>query len=272
MPTSWAQLFLGLASFAHRDPEAHVYSTDRIRSTARRHAWYRQRDDPPNYNPFQKIHRPFKTTDIEDGRPALLSPGTYASADYVDSPTEERRKSQFGAPDRNPRAQTFPNNGMSPGIFAPPTTGQAGASNGTKENSEDSNTRTESTLVDGTSTQVRKRTFLGGLSSKLHIPGNKDKEANELERTVSKKSKSTKKFTPMSQIRATIFNSWINILIIAAPVGIALNYVKSVSPVVVFVVNFIAIIPLAAMLSYATEEIALRTGETIGGLLNATFG
>jgi Ca2+:H+ antiporter len=30
--------------------------------------------------------------------------------------------------------------------------------------------------------------------------------------------------------------------------------------------------PLAAMLSYATEEIALRTGETLGGLLNATFG
>lgn len=40
----------------------------------------------------------------------------------------------------------------------------------------------------------------------------------------------------------------------------------------VFVVNFIAIIPLAAMLSYATEEIAMRTGETIGGLLNASFG
>jgi len=38
------------------------------------------------------------------------------------------------------------------------------------------------------------------------------------------------------------------------------------------VVNFIAIIPLAALLSYATEEIALRIGETLGGLMNATFG
>ena len=36
--------------------------------------------------------------------------------------------------------------------------------------------------------------------------------------------------------------------------------------------KIIAIIPLAAMLSYATEEIAYRTGETIGGLLNASFG
>ena len=75
----------------------------------------------------------------------------------------------------------------------------------------------------------------------------------------------------MSQLKATVFNSWINILLIAVPVGIAVNYAK-VTPVAVFVVNFIGIIPLAAMLSYATEEIALRTGETLGGLLNATFG
>lgn len=37
-------------------------------------------------------------------------------------------------------------------------------------------------------------------------------------------------------------------------------------------VNFLAIIPLAAILSMATEEIALRVGPTIGGLLNASFG
>lgn len=53
--------------------------------------------------------------------------------------------------------------------------------------------------------------------------------------------------------------------------GIALHFAK-VNPVAVFTVNFIAIIPLAGMLSYATEEIALRTGEVIGGLLNASFG
>lgn len=60
--------------------------------------------------------------------------------------------------------------------------------------------------------------------------------------------------------------------LVFVPVGIALNYVPSVSKIVVFVINFVAIIPLAGLLSYATEEIALRTGETIGGLLNATFG
>ncbi|KAI9346348.1 calcium/proton exchanger [Pilaira anomala] len=44
------------------------------------------------------------------------------------------------------------------------------------------------------------------------------------------------------------------------------------SPTVVFSLNFIAIIPLAKLLGFATEEIALRSGSTIGALLNATFG
>ena len=34
----------------------------------------------------------------------------------------------------------------------------------------------------------------------------------------------------------------------------------------------IAIMPLAFLMGKATEEIALRTGEAVGGLLNATFG
>ncbi|TDZ35495.1 Vacuolar calcium ion transporter [Colletotrichum spinosum] len=79
-------------------------------------------------------------------------------------------------------------------------------------------------------------------------------------------------FTVANQLQRTLLNSWINILIFAAPAGIAISYVKSVNPIAVFVVNFIAIIPLAAMLGFATEEIALRTGESLGGLLNATFG
>jgi hypothetical protein len=85
------------------------------------------------------------------------------------------------------------------------------------------------------------------------------------------KSSERKRFTLGSQLKATIFNSWINLLLIAAPVGNATHFINA-SPVAVFAVNFIAIIPLAAMLSYATEEIALRVGETLGGLLNATFG
>ncbi|KAK1635001.1 calcium/proton exchanger [Colletotrichum phormii] len=79
-------------------------------------------------------------------------------------------------------------------------------------------------------------------------------------------------FTVANQLQRTLLSSYINILILAAPAGIAISYVSSINKIAVFVVNFIAIIPLAAMLGFATEEIALRTGETLGGLLNATFG
>lgn len=39
-----------------------------------------------------------------------------------------------------------------------------------------------------------------------------------------------------------------------------------------FILSILAIVPLAAMLSLATEAIAAKTGDTIGGLLNATLG
>jgi calcium/proton exchanger cax len=44
------------------------------------------------------------------------------------------------------------------------------------------------------------------------------------------------------------------------------------NPTATFVLNFLAIIPLASLLSFATEELAATLGETLGGLLNATFG
>jgi Ca2+:H+ antiporter len=44
------------------------------------------------------------------------------------------------------------------------------------------------------------------------------------------------------------------------------------SSTAVFTINFFAIIPLAAVLSFATEEFSMKLGETLGGLLNATFG
>jgi Ca2+:H+ antiporter len=39
-----------------------------------------------------------------------------------------------------------------------------------------------------------------------------------------------------------------------------------------FIFNFLAILPLAALLSFATEELAKSVGQTVGGLINATFG
>lgn len=66
-------------------------------------------------------------------------------------------------------------------------------------------------------------------------------------------------------------SNYVNILLVFVPLGI-ISGVLGWSPVAIFVLNFMAIIPLAALLSFATEELALKVGETIGGLMNATFG
>jgi len=55
------------------------------------------------------------------------------------------------------------------------------------------------------------------------------------------------------------------------PVGIALGATKQ-NDTLVFIMNFLAIIPLAKLLGDATEELALHTNQSIGGLLNASFG
>jgi Ca2+:H+ antiporter len=122
---------------------------------------------------------------------------------------------------------------------------------------------------------VRQRTTTSGEQSQPTTTDSTDDSKTppaKKDRTFFKHLTPKTPFTVGNQIRRTLLNSWINVLLLAVPAGIAVNYVPSVSRVVVFVINFIAIVPLAAMLGFATEEIALRTGETIGGLLNATFG
>ena len=44
------------------------------------------------------------------------------------------------------------------------------------------------------------------------------------------------------------------------------------SHTLLFILSVCAIIPLAALLSLATESVAVRTGDAVGGLLNATLG
>jgi Ca2+:H+ antiporter len=95
--------------------------------------------------------------------------------------------------------------------------------------------------------------------------------SKEKEEDDDKKNHPKSDFTFKNQIQRTLFSSPLNILLLAAPAGIVIWALKIPGPAV-FVVNFIAIIPLAAMLADATEEIADRTGETLGGLINATFG
>ena len=64
----------------------------------------------------------------------------------------------------------------------------------------------------------------------------------------------------------------LNLLLLFIPVALAMEYLVHASAVVVFVTSALAIIPLAGLMGQATERIAERMGEGVGGLLNATFG
>jgi Ca2+:H+ antiporter len=71
--------------------------------------------------------------------------------------------------------------------------------------------------------------------------------------------------------RAIIFHSWINVLLVFVPVAIV-TYLTKAHPIIVFTTNAIAIIPLSGLLTYATECIANEAGDTVGALINISFG
>src|SRR5512139_2703131 len=60
-------------------------------------------------------------------------------------------------------------------------------------------------------------------------------------------------------------------LLVFVPASFWLGLTHS-SPVAVFVVSCLAIVPLAGLMGDATESLAHRAGPGLGGLLNATFG
>jgi Ca2+:H+ antiporter len=60
-------------------------------------------------------------------------------------------------------------------------------------------------------------------------------------------------------------------LLVFVPVAIVLE-VAHATPVAIFIVSALAILPLAGVIGHATEDLAIRSGPRVGGLLNATFG
>ncbi|THH17119.1 hypothetical protein EW146_g3628 [Bondarzewia mesenterica] len=67
------------------------------------------------------------------------------------------------------------------------------------------------------------------------------------------------------------FGSWLNILLIFVPFSLVahlLNWDAALR----FSFSFIAIVPLAKLLGEATEQMSIKLGQTLAGLLNATFG
>src|SRR5437773_8482432 len=61
-------------------------------------------------------------------------------------------------------------------------------------------------------------------------------------------------------------------LLVFVPVVLVAEKVKPDAHTLLFVLSVLAIVPLAGLLSHATESVAAKTGDTVGGLLNATLG
>jgi len=63
-----------------------------------------------------------------------------------------------------------------------------------------------------------------------------------------------------------------NWLLLFVPIAAGLEIFAPDRYLLVFVASSLAILPLAAWMGWATEQLAERLGEGVGGLLNATFG
>jgi Ca2+:H+ antiporter len=210
-----------------------------------------------------------------------------ALAHTVSSPLEQQRPADFEADNfgGTKKAGTFP---AGPPNNMPPRTFEASEPLTTSPEKEedrlDSNSSGSARLHSeapndgitdrsaGTEAGPRKRKMRKFIPFMGKKHGEEDEaELQRTETTESKKKKQWPKPSFGAQLKA-VFASWINIMLVFVPVGIALAQIDGINGIVVFIINFLAIIPLAAMLSFATEELAIYVGETLGGLLNASFG
>ncbi|EQC30970.1 calcium/proton exchanger [Saprolegnia diclina VS20] len=81
----------------------------------------------------------------------------------------------------------------------------------------------------------------------------------------------TRTVSQCEAIKDVILGSNVNALLLVAPFA-AWSYFGHWSPMWVFGLNFLTMMPLANILGEATETLAEHTGDTIGGLVNASFG
>src|SRR5918998_6706960 len=77
---------------------------------------------------------------------------------------------------------------------------------------------------------------------------------------------------PMTPLLKEIRHNPLLWLLAFVPVVFAAHKLTSEAHTLLFVLSVLAIVPLAVLLSHATESVAAKTGDAVGGLLNATLG
>ena len=76
----------------------------------------------------------------------------------------------------------------------------------------------------------------------------------------------------MAKRASSILKPSLNWLLAFIPLALFIEHAMPDRPTLVFLCAALAIVPAARMIVQATEQIAVRTGDAVGGLLNATFG
>jgi Ca2+:H+ antiporter len=76
----------------------------------------------------------------------------------------------------------------------------------------------------------------------------------------------------MKQLLEEIRRNRLLWLLVFVPVVFVAQKLEPDAHTRLFVLSVLAIVPLAALLSHATESVAAKTGDAVGGLLNATLG
>eukprot|EP00397_Hematodinium_sp_SG-2012_P024419 GEMP01025438.1.p1 GENE.GEMP01025438.1~~GEMP01025438.1.p1 ORF type:complete len:371 (+),score=33.35 GEMP01025438.1:174-1286(+) len=88
--------------------------------------------------------------------------------------------------------------------------------------------------------------------------------------TPQRKSSSSSN-TPPGLILVLASHPFLSVLLVFVPFGIASFWLQWSRPVI-FALNFFSILPMAWLIGKTTEDLATHTSQTVGGLLNATFG
>jgi len=253
---------------------------DSIRRQAHRAA-SQQGDGNINYNPFARTRSRESTADAENPVHRTRSTRSEAAVPTIE---EQQRLESSRAAEKEFGGQHHHNTEPTP---TSPTAHDGFATIPGSSTEKDAAPIPDAHVKDSTDSTVAgsnhdhtngvtKRARFKGVFRKDHHDGGEESEmthvdSDQLSLEERKKRAHKRKIPVGQQIRFVLFGAWINVLLIMVPVGFAVFYAH-LTPVAVFVINFIAIIPLAAVLSTATEELAIRVGETLGGLLNATFG
>ena len=76
----------------------------------------------------------------------------------------------------------------------------------------------------------------------------------------------------MSALLSTLRSNPLFALLVFVPALFALRAFRPDGHTLLFLTSILAILPLAGLLSRATESVGAKTGDTVGGLLNATLG